>query len=138
MTKARVTVLAFDFGLNNIGIASGQTITRSAGAVTTLKARAGVPDWKAVDALLREWQPDVLLVGLPLNMDQTMSAMAERAKQFAATLRARYEMDVEMVDERLTSFEARGISDDVNAQHAIAARLIAETYLNGDGLNGGS
>jgi putative Holliday junction resolvase len=138
VTKARVTVLAFDFGLNNIGVASGQTITRSAGAVTTLKARAGIPDWKAVDALLREWQPDVLLVGLPLNMDQTMSAMAERAKQFAATLRARYEMDVEMVDERLTSFEARGLSDDVNAQHAIAARLIAETYLNGDSLNGGS
>ena len=130
MTKARVTVLAFDFGLNNIGVASGQTITRSAGAVTTLKARAGVPDWKAVDVLLREWRPDVLLVGLPLNMDETMSAMAERAKQFAAALRARYDIDVEMVDERLTSFEARGLSDDVNAQHAIAARLIAETYLN--------
>ena len=130
MTKARVTVLAFDFGLNNFGVASGQTITRSAGAVTTLKARAGVPDWKAVDVLLREWRPDVLLVGLPLNMDETMSAMAERAKQFAAALRARYDIDVEMVDERLTSFEARGLSDDVNAQHAIAARLIAETYLN--------
>jgi putative Holliday junction resolvase len=132
-----VSLLAFDFGLNNIGVASGQAITRSAGAVTTLKARAGVPDWKAVDALVREWQPDVLVVGLPLNMDKTMSAMAKRAKQFAAALRARYALDVEMVDERLTSFEARGLSDDINAQHAIAARLIAETYLNSGGQSAG-
>lgn len=140
MTRARakVTVLAFDFGLNNIGVAAGQAITRSAGAVTTLKARAGAPDWQAVDALLREWQPHVLLVGLPLNMDQSMSAMAQRAKQFAATLRKRYRLDVVMVDERLTSFEARGLSDDVNTQHAIAAQLIAETYLNSDGLNAGN
>jgi putative holliday junction resolvase len=124
------TVLAFDFGLNNIGVAAGQAITRTAGGIATLKARSGVPDWRAIDALVREWQPDLLLVGLPLNMDQTMSAMAERAKRFAARLRARYQLNVEMVDERLTSFEARGLSDDRNAQHAIAARLIAETYLN--------
>lgn len=132
MTRAITTVLAFDFGLNNIGVAAGQAVTRSAGPVATLKARAGVPDWSAIDALLREWQPDVLLVGLPLNMDQTMSTMGKRAEQFAAALRARYGLDVEMVDERLTSFEARGLSDDLNAQHAIAARLIAETYLNAD------
>lgn len=138
MTKDKVTVLAFDFGLNNIGVAAGQAITRSAGAVVTLRARAGVPDWQVVDALVSEWQPDVLLVGLPLNMDQSMSAMAHRAKHFAASLRARYPLDVEMVDERLTSFEARGLSDDLNAQHAIAARLIAETYLNTDRLNDGN
>jgi len=138
VTRATVTVLAFDFGLNKIGVAAGQAITRSAGAVTTLKARAGIPDWQAVDALLSEWQPDVLLVGLPLNMDQSMSAMGQRAKQFAAALRTRYQLDVEMVDERLTSFEARGLSADLNARHAIAARLIAETYLNSGGLNADS
>ena len=131
MIRAR-TVLAFDFGHTNIGVAAGQAITRTAGGITTLKARAGVPDWGAVDALMREWQPDVLLVGLPLNMDQSMSAMAKRAKRFAARLRERYQLNVEMVDERLTSFEARGLSADRNAQHAIAARLIAETYLNAD------
>ena len=57
-----------------------------------------------------------------------MSAMAERAKRFAKQLGARYRLDVELVDERLTSFEARGLSRDLDAQHAIAARLIAETY----------
>ncbi len=82
-----------------------------------------------VDALIREWQPDVLLVGLPLNMDDTLSDMA-RARE---ALRQRswthaIGSNVELVDERLTSFEARGLSRDLDAQHAIAARLIAETY----------
>jgi putative holliday junction resolvase len=125
-----VTVLAFDFGLRNIGVATGQAITHTASELATVRARDGVPDWNAVDALVRQWQPDALLVGLPLNMDDTESEMSTRAKRFAKKLRSRYQVTVELVDERLTSFEARGISDDLDAQHAIAARLIAETYLN--------
>ena len=94
-----------------------------------MRARDGVPDWNALDALVREWQPDMLLVGLPLNMDDTISDMAKRAKRFAKRLaRALSASKVELVDERLTSFEARGVSRDLDAQHAIAARLIAETY----------
>ncbi|HTO59422.1 MAG TPA: Holliday junction resolvase RuvX, partial [Pseudomonadales bacterium] len=76
------------------------------------------------------WRPDVLLVGLPLNMDDTKSEMSERAERFAKQLARRFDRTVELVDERLTSFEARGLSPDIDAQHAIAARLIAETYLN--------
>jgi putative pre-16S rRNA nuclease len=124
------TVLAFDFGLRNIGIAAGQSVSRTASAVTTVGARAGEPDWTKIDRLLAEWNPDVLVVGLPLNMDQTMSAMAERAEAFAAHLRERYSIQVVMIDERLTSIEARGLTKEPAAQHAIAARLIAETYLN--------
>lgn len=132
MTQAPppVTVLAFDFGLRNIGVATGQAITRTASEIATVRARDGVPDWNTVDALVRQWQPDALLVGLPLNMDDTESEMSTRAKSFARKLRSRYRLTVELVDERLTSFEARGISDDLDTQHAIAARLIAETYLN--------
>jgi len=126
-------VLAFDFGLRSIGVASGQTITRTASEVTTLRARDGVPDWQAVDALIRDWQPDLLLVGLPLNMDASMSDMARRAGRFARRVGARSGIAVEMVDERLTSFEARGLSSDIDKQHAIAARLIAESYLNAAG-----
>jgi putative Holliday junction resolvase len=116
--------------LNNIGVAAGQAITGTAQGITTLKARNGVPDWAAVDALVASWRPHVLLVGLPLNMDQTMSTMGEQAQHFAAALAARYTQPVEMVDERLTSFEARGLSADREARHAIAAQLIAETYLS--------
>jgi putative holliday junction resolvase len=123
-------VLAFDFGLRNIGVATGQIITRTATELTTLRARDGVPDWREVHALIREWRPHLLLVGLPLNMDDTKSDMAERAERFAKQLWRRFELDVELVDERLTSFEAKGLSRDIHVQHAIAARLIAETYLN--------
>jgi putative Holliday junction resolvase len=123
------TVLAFDFGLRNIGVATGQAITRTASELGTVRARDGAPDWSAMDALVREWQPDVLVVGLPLNMDDTVSKMAVRAKRFATKLRARYKISVELVDERLTSFVARGLSRDLDEQHAIAARLIAESYL---------
>lgn len=130
MTGTVKTVLAFDFGLRNIGVATGQTVTHTASAVTTVRARDGAPDWNAIDAIVREWRPDALLVGLPLNMDDTESEMSTRAKRFAKKLSTRYRLTVNFVDERLTSFEARGISDDLDEQHAIAARLIAETYLN--------
>jgi len=122
-------LLAFDFGLRNIGVATGQRITRTATELATLRARDGVPDWREVATLIDEWRPDVLLVGLPLNMDDTKSDMAERAERFAKQLKRRFDCEVALVDERLTSFEAKGLSRDIDAQHAIAARLIAETYL---------
>jgi putative Holliday junction resolvase len=129
VTARPSTVLAFDFGLRNIGVATGQAVTHTARELATVRARDGAPNWHAMDELVREWQPDVLLVGLPLNMDGTLSSMAVRAKRFATRLGARYGLRVELVDERLTSFEARGLSRDPDEQHAIAARLIAETYL---------
>ena len=127
---AQSTVLAFDFGLRNIGVATGQAITGTATELTTLRARDGVPDWTVIAGLIDEWRPDVLLVGLPLNMDDSKSDMAIRAERFAKQLERRFDRAVQLVDERLTSFEARGLSRDLDAQHAIAARLIAETYLN--------
>ena len=131
------TVLAFDFGLSRIGVATGQTVTRTATPLATLRARRGEPEWREVDALVGEWRPDVLLVGLPLNMDSTPSEMSEHASIFARALEQRYAIAVRMVDERLTSFEARGLSDVEDARHAIAAQLIAQTFLSG-GLSGGT
>jgi putative pre-16S rRNA nuclease len=130
------SILAFDFGLSRIGVATAQTVTRTATPLTTLRARRGEPEWREVDALMSEWRPDVILVGLPLNMDSTPSAMSERASAFARALEQRYALAVRMVDERLTSFEARGLSDVEDARHAIAAQLIAETFLGG--LSGGT
>ncbi len=123
------TLLGLDFGLKHIGVAVGQTITRSATPMTTVNAADGRPDWTALDALIREWQPERLIVGLPLNMDGTRSDMAKRAQRFANRLNARYGLPVEMRDERLTSQEARSLSDDPDARHAIAAQLILEAWL---------
>ena len=123
------TLLGLDFGLKHIGVAVGQTITRSATPMTTVGAVDGRPDWTALDALIGEWQPERLIVGLPLNMDGTLSDMAKRAQRFANRLNARYGLPVEMRDERLTSQEARSLSDDPDARHAIAAQLILEAWL---------
>ena len=137
MSTKPTTVLAFDFGLSRIGIAAGQSVTRTATPIATLRARRGEPEWREVDALLRTWRPDLLLVGLPLNMDSTPSEMSERASAFARALEQRYAIAVRMVDERLTSFEARGLSDVEDARHAIAAQLIAQTFLS-ESLSGGT
>ncbi|HSX85532.1 MAG TPA: Holliday junction resolvase RuvX [Cellvibrio sp.] len=131
------TLLAFDYGTKNIGVASGQTITHSANSQTSLKAKDGIPDWTKIEKLLKEWQPDLVLVGLPLNMDGSESELSVRARKFANRLHGRFGIKVEMVDERLSSFEAkgevmeRGGSRDYkhNPVDSIAARVILESWM---------
>lgn len=131
------TLLAFDYGTKNIGVATGQTITHSASSLPPLKAKDGVPDWAQLEKLLQEWKPDLVLVGLPLNMDDSESELSARARKFANRLQGRFGVKVEMVDERLSSFEAkgevinRGGSRDYknNPVDSIAARLILEGWL---------
>jgi len=121
-------VLAFDFGMIHIGLAVGQTVTRTATPLTTLRAKKGCPRWQEVSALLQEWQPDLLIVGLPLNMDDSESDMSSHARKFAERLRGRFGLPVELSDERLTSFEAR--LHEATDTHAGAACLIAESWLS--------
>lgn len=131
------TLLAFDYGTKNIGVASGQMITCSANSLAPLKAKDGIPDWNQIEKLLAEWKPDLVLVGLPLNMDETESEFSVRARKFANRIHGRFGVKVEMVDERLTSFEAksevmgRGGSRDYknNPVDSIAARLILESWF---------
>ncbi|MES2672976.1 MAG: Holliday junction resolvase RuvX [Pseudomonadota bacterium] len=133
------TLLAFDYGTKNIGVACGQTITGTANILTSLKAKDGVPDWVQVAKLITEWRPDLILIGLPLNMDDSESELSVRSRKFANRLHGRFGINIEMVDERLTSFEAkgevmrRGGSRDYknNPVDSIAARLILETWLEG-------
>jgi putative Holliday junction resolvase len=99
-------VLAFDFGQRRIGVACGDTVSRSASHARALGCGSqGVP-WEAVDVLIREWRPGVLVVGLPYNVDDSESAGAARARNFAGELAARYALPVELVDERYSSMEA--------------------------------
>lgn len=131
-------VLAFDFGLRRIGVAFGQELLGSARPVTMIPARDGVPDWQAVGALLEEWQPDVVVVGLPLNMDDSESDMCARARKFGKRIHGRFHLPVDMMDERLSSFEAKeavlaaGGSSDFG-RHGVddlAAVLILESWFN--------
>ena len=71
----------------------------------------GIPDWAQVEKLLSEWQPDLVVVGLPLNMDDSESDLSNRARKFARRLQGRFAVEVEMVDERLTSREAKSMAE---------------------------
>ncbi|KPP97447.1 MAG: putative holliday junction resolvase RuvX [Marinobacter sp. HL-58] len=130
--------MAFDFGTRRIGVASGQEMLGTGKPLAMLPARDGIPDWDRIGSLLAEWKPDLVLVGLPLNMDDTENDMCARARKFGKRLHGRFHIEVEMVDERLTSYEAKG---DVMAAGGSrdfgrdgiddrAAVLILETWFN--------
>jgi putative Holliday junction resolvase len=105
MPKARV-ILAFDFGLRRIGVACGDTISRTASPLDAVPSGSTGPRWEIVGMLMRDWQPDLAVVGLPYNVDGTESAMTAAARGFAAELAKRHVLEVAMVDERYSSREA--------------------------------
>jgi len=102
-------LLAFDFGTKRIGIATGQRLTNGTQALSPIAARDGVPDWGQLEKIINEWQPDAFVVGLPLNMDGSSSDMSLRAAKFARKLEGRFHKPSYTHDERLSSFEAKGI-----------------------------
>jgi putative Holliday junction resolvase len=137
MAAAIKLLLGFDYGTKQIGVAVGQLITGQARELCILKAQNGVPDWQKVEALIKEWQPDAIVVGLPLNMDGTPSAMSERAEKFSRRLNGRFNLPVHMQDERLTTYEAKGqrLSEGQRGSYrdnpvdALAAALLLESWL---------
>jgi len=100
-------ILAFDYGTRRIGVASGDTLTRTARAVMTLE-RSAEPPWAAIDKLNRDFRPARFVVGVPYNMDGTPTRLTEAARAFARELHARHGIAVVLVDERLSSREAEG------------------------------
>ena len=132
------TLLGFDFGPRKIGVAVGQTITRSATPLTTLRSQDERPDWVRIGALIQEWRPSALVLGLPYNMDDTEVDWSPRVHRFARQLQGRFGLSVHLVDERLTSIEAqRRLSASPGrkpptreAVDAAAAALILETWLS--------
>ena len=106
MTDEPRTLIAFDFGEKRIGIAIGQTVTRTATALETVPVRRTKPDWAAIDRIIDAWKPDALVVGLPLNMDGTEQWITALARRFANRLRGRSGLPVHLADERLSTREA--------------------------------
>ena len=119
-TPDRVRIaLAFDFGLRRIGLAVGDTLTRSAAPRGAITAVAGEPDWDAMARAVADSGPHVLVVGAPYNADGEASEMTALARRFAAGLVARFALPVELVDERYSSIEATA---KLKAQRASGAR----------------
>ena len=132
-------VLSFDFGLRRIGIAVGQTLTRTASPLETV-SHGQKPDWAAIDRLVKEWKPALLLVGLPLGAEGDETDMSKAARRFGDALEQRYSKEVEYMDERLSSrtAEARFAEQraagtmrrkDAIQVDAIAAQVICENWL---------
>ncbi|HHL45684.1 MAG TPA: Holliday junction resolvase RuvX [Gammaproteobacteria bacterium] len=130
-------ILGFDYGQRRIGIAVGQTLTRTAQALTTLQSRDGKPDWKAIQQLLEEWRPVRLIVGLPLHLDGEEQEITHAARRFANQLHGRFGLPVSHADERLSSVEAEQILTetqgagryDKQAIDKLAAQLILQGWL---------
>jgi len=99
-------VLAFDFGRRRIGVACGDTLSRSASPLKAVMAGPKGPHWQTIDALMGEWRPALAVVGLPYNVDDSESAMTSEARAFAAALKDRYRLPIALVDERYSSLEA--------------------------------
>ena len=133
-----VRLMAFDFGTSRMGVAVGQRLTGTAEPLSPLKARDGIPDWQQLEKIIKEWQPDALVVGLPLNMDGSPSEMSQRALKFARRLEGRYHLPAFTEDERLSSYEAKGQviakggdrDFGRNSVDGLAAVLILESFMS--------
>jgi putative holliday junction resolvase len=133
MNDGAKVLLAFDFGMERIGVAVGQTITTSAHPLVTLTAHGGRPDWSAVERLMEAWRPARLVVGLPLNLDGTDQPITVAARRFSRQLEGRFHVPVDLVDERLTTREAWMRVEEAGSKRAeidpVAAQIILEGWF---------
>jgi len=143
------TLLAFDFGVRRIGVALGNTLTGTARALEVFDSTPELQRFTHIEGLIRTWQPQRLVVGLPLNEDGTESDTTRRAQRFCNQLRGRFSLPVETVDERFSSREAqaiiaatarRGARSGQNGGHddPMAAAVILAQYLDGLGRSSSS
>jgi len=132
------TLIGFDFGKKYIGVAVGQELTGNASPLGSIKASDGIPNWDDLAKYLKEWQPDIIVVGLPLNMDGSEQQLTLDAKKFGKRINGRFGIKVEFQDERLTTADAKEQlfaqggyrnlkKDNIDAQ---SAALIIESYFN--------
>jgi putative Holliday junction resolvase len=130
-------ILAFDFGEKKIGVAVGNSITKTARPLETIRKIKKIERNQIIDRLLKEWGPSLLVVGLPLNEDGTESRLTGLAKTFAEKIQNRFKIDTVMVDERYTSVEAKllirestkNITKGSKLIDQVAAKIILESYF---------
>ena len=133
-----LTFLAFDYGKTSIGVAVGSTVSGRAQDIATVKSLSGQPDWNRISNLVQEWRPQGLVVGLPLNMDESENPTTHAAREFGNRLGDRYNLPVHMVDERLTTVAAKHslAQSAVPRRHhksqldRVAAQTILQTFLD--------
>ena len=120
------TVLCFDFGLARTGVAVGNTLTRTAEPLTIIRAQTNDARWKAIEALVAEWDPALFVVGVPVHGDGTDSTITQRCRRFARQLEGRFRRPAKEVDERYSSVEADDGSGRIDD---LAAEVILRQYF---------
>ena len=128
-TNTELTVMAFDYGTRRIGVAVGNTLTCLGQPIKTIAEPSSDAAFKAIEGLLKEWQPNRLVVGLPCHPDGTEHEMSARARRFGNQLHGRFHLPVEWVDERYTSAILEGNPDMRDNLDAESAALILEQYF---------
>ena len=127
---AALTVLAFDYGTRRVGVACGNTLTRSATPLAAI-AVEGDARFAAIGRLVAEWRPDALVVGVPRHPDGTPHDMTRRAERFARQLHGRFGLTVHQVDERYSTTEAHALLGAARGDiDAVSAAVILEQFLN--------
>jgi putative Holliday junction resolvase len=137
--KTPTSLLGFDFGTKSIGVATGQMITATAQPLSAIKAIDGIPNWDTVEQVIKDWKPDIVVVGLPLNMDGTEQDITQRAKKFGNRLNGRFGVKIAFQDERLTTASAKEFIFERGGYKAlekgkidsISAALILESWMEG-------
>jgi putative pre-16S rRNA nuclease len=124
------TLLCFDYGEKRIGSAVGQTVTATATALEIIKVVNKKPNWEKIEHLIGEWRPDKLIVGHPFTLDGDRQEMTDAAEKFGRQLEGRFKLPVELIEEQLSSYEARRELKFTRDLDAVAARLILETWLS--------
>lgn len=124
------TLLCFDYGAKRIGTAVGQTVTATATALEIIKVVNKKPNWEKIEHLIGEWRPDKLIVGHPFTLEGDRQEMTDAAEKFGRQLEGRFKLPVELIEEQLSSYEARRELKSTRNLDAVAARLILETWLS--------
>ena len=125
-------IIAFDYGEKKIGVAVGQTSTNTSSPLQIIFNKDNKTNWISISSLLDEWKPDLILLGKPLNMDGSESEMMKKVDKFYKELKSIYDADIEFVDERLTTFEAREILKDEKHDNvdAHAAKILIDNWFD--------
>lgn len=123
------TYICFDYGEKRIGVAVGQTLTGTATPLQTIKVINGRPDWGTITGIIRQWQPDALIIGMPVRMDDSRQDITDSAERFARQLEGRYQQQVFRTEERLTTYEARSRLKRTRDLDPVAAQVILESWL---------
>ena len=122
-------ILAIDFGLKKVGLAIGNTLTKTSMPISTIFYKSKQELFNLLEKHVIEWKPECIIIGNPLNMDQTESEMSKLAEKFSNQFSKKFNLAVELVDERLSSFEAKEFAKDGNLD-AMAAKLILDSWMN--------